>query len=786
MANETLRYLKLDFASHKNALLQRVRARWPRLWNDFLSNSFGIVLVELMAWVTTTLAFAINRLAGENYINTMTMRESAVRIGSNFGYALRGPVPASLPCEAVITTPQTVALIIAQGTPVRTAGPVPVAFEVSQDYTIEPGNLAPIQLIVEIAPGLSGANTLAALAVVTNGSVNVDLTDSSIDLTQYVQAGQVFATAVGGTEYGIVSIEGAPGAISNNRIVLADPWTGATGTTQAVVYDKRILLTQGQTVSDRYVSPANVVPNYSVRLTQTPVIEGSPRVLVNSAVWTRVSSFAEATADEEVFLVQTLTTGETIVTFGNGVFGKAIPTEALIELTYRVGGGTAGNVGLNSISTSITGLLESTSSPVTVTLSNTTSTGQGGRDAETLEEARVNIPYYVRANDRAVTLDDYQTLAQQFTDPAYGSVAYVRSLVRYENSLLEGNVVTLYAWTTGHAGGLANLSPQLKQALIDYMRTKAVGTDYVQVLDGLSQPVPISLRFKAYEGFSVVDTQRLVEETVNTTINALRPGQTLIFSDMVRSLDEVYGVASLEMSTPLQNLDTGSTIELLTVPQADFVYNLARNGAGTPVYSEVDGAFISLYEAQLPVFPVKAWSIRLFLGANELTVMPDLTAGYAMLLGENLSDNTEQAEDKTYLYRSRVNLLTGKVQLWLVGAPGDLTMQLIPVQGYSVDRNIDLYIGYTGENTQTKRREIRAALRSWSDGLAIGGTLYATQISGVTASRSNVTDVVASLNGVTSVTRVALDTAASAQERLTALDTELFALASIYVNNQVD
>jgi hypothetical protein len=26
----TLRYLKTDFQSHKDALLQRVRARWPR------------------------------------------------------------------------------------------------------------------------------------------------------------------------------------------------------------------------------------------------------------------------------------------------------------------------------------------------------------------------------------------------------------------------------------------------------------------------------------------------------------------------------------------------------------------------------------------------------------------------------------------------------------------------------------------------------------------------------------------------------------------------------------
>ncbi len=53
----TLRYLKVDYQSHKDALLQRIRDRWPRNWNDFLANSFGIVLVDIVAWGLATLAF---------------------------------------------------------------------------------------------------------------------------------------------------------------------------------------------------------------------------------------------------------------------------------------------------------------------------------------------------------------------------------------------------------------------------------------------------------------------------------------------------------------------------------------------------------------------------------------------------------------------------------------------------------------------------------------------------------------------------------------------------------
>jgi hypothetical protein len=133
-----------------------------------------------------------------------------------------------------------------------------------------------------------------------------------------------------------------------------------------------------------------------------------------------------------------------------------------------------------------------------------------------------------------------------------------------------------------------------------------------------------------------------------------------------------------------------------------------------------------------------------------------------------------------------VNLLTGKIQLWLKGAPGDLTMKLVPMQGYSSDRSINVYVGYSGDNSQTKRREIRAALRSWADGLPVGGTMYAKEISGVTVSKSNVSDAVASVVGVDTVNRVALDTPANTSDRINPVDFELLKLGNLIINNQVD
>lgn len=113
-------------------------------------------------------------------------------------------------------------------------------------------------------------------------------------------------------------------------------------------------------------------------------------------------------------------------------------------------------------------------------------------------------------------------------------------------------------------------------------------------------------------------------------------------------------------------------------------------------------------------------------------------------------------------------------------------MRLTTVQGYSAERAVNVYVGYTGENTLTKRREIRAALRAWSDGLPIGGAIYANRVSGISASKVSVADVVGSIANVDAVTRVALDTPANNEDRITAADFELLRLGNIVLNNQID
>src|SRR3546814_13543575 len=91
-------------------------------------------------------------------------------------------------------------------------------------------------------------------------------------------------------------------------------------------------------------------------------------------------------------------------------------------------------------------------------------------------------------------------------------------------------------------------------ALKNYLQTKAVGTDLVEIFDGTSRPVPVSLRFKVFGGFTVADTRRRLMDTLRSFITAMRPGAVVEYSNLVRALDEVSGVDTFNMATPIQDL----------------------------------------------------------------------------------------------------------------------------------------------------------------------------------------------------------------------------------------
>jgi predicted phage baseplate assembly protein len=148
--------------------------------------------------------------------------------------------------------------------------------------------------------------------------------------------------------------------------------------------------------------------------------------------WTRVDTLAGADPNDRVYL---LDAASGTVTCGDTLRGRAFQTgERVRALTYRCGGGSAGNVAPGAIST-IDGA-------AAVTVTNPFALA-GGADAETIDQAMTRIPAELSNHDRAVTASDFAQLA------AIQGVGRAECLPHFYPATLDqraAGVVTVIVW----------------------------------------------------------------------------------------------------------------------------------------------------------------------------------------------------------------------------------------------------------------------------------------------------------------------------------------------------
>jgi Baseplate J-like protein len=115
------------------------------------------------------------------------------------------------------------------------------------------------------------------------------------------------------------------------------------------------------------------------------------------------------------FVVEPEDEGRAELRFGDGELGRKPQADKTLKALYRVGNGSLGNVGADSIShlysedSNLFGILAEVANPIRNPIPAT-----GGQRAEPIEQVRLNAPQGFRTLQRAVTEADYAELAQQF------------------------------------------------------------------------------------------------------------------------------------------------------------------------------------------------------------------------------------------------------------------------------------------------------------------------------------------------------------------------------------
>jgi len=176
--------------------------------------------------------------------------------------------------------------------------------------------------------------------------------------------------------------------------------------------------THGQSVSEIMGSGSASTPDQNFTLKQSPLTyvqaptttgrQSTLQVLVSGVSWTEVPGLYNQGPSQQVFATLNQSDATTDVLFGDGVEGATLPTgQNNLQANYRIGSGSAGNVGTGALTTLI-------DRPLGVSGVINPAPATGGQDPQSIDDVRANAPQTVLTLGRAVSITDYQNFAATY------------------------------------------------------------------------------------------------------------------------------------------------------------------------------------------------------------------------------------------------------------------------------------------------------------------------------------------------------------------------------------
>lgn len=326
---------------------------------------------------------------------------------------------------------------------------------------------------------------------------------------------------------------------------------------------------EGETRQDTFVSDGT--PNQALTLSNTPVIYDSIRVDIDGQRWQQVDYFTDSKGRNE-YRIEFDSSWTGFIIFGNGQAGRVPTNGSEILVTYRIGGGTRGNIISGFIQTQRGFNVPGFDYAVSVTFRNYTK-GDYGYNGDTLEDIRRKLPEFVRTQNRAVSGLDYKTLGDQYVSSYNGQIG--KSLAVLRNYGCAGNIVDLYILARDGSNGLTQASDQLKIEFTDYMEDKKMITDNLCIRDGAIIQVDITLELtidKFFRKFSD-EIQSRVKVKLDDFFNLSNwdYGKTLKDSELMRYLSSIKEIKDIIVSFTTSDPDNSGTT---VVPK---YYEIIRN-----------------------------------------------------------------------------------------------------------------------------------------------------------------------------------------------------------------
>lgn len=445
-------YLAKDFNSFRSMMLDHLAANGPE-WTERHLADLGVTLVETLAYVGDYLSYYQDAVAAEAYLATARQRRSVRGHARLVDYVLGEGVSAR---TWVQLTPTHDDVRVAAGVPLllRTPGlPVNVSESAYADYGGEVfetahaahlrRGLGSLRLAAGVGPGSVTAQLLAPVEGLGAGDVLV-LHHLDSDLRYPVR----LIAAPDGVEIRWHERDALPEATPSGgdwmalgNIVLADhgrtreaplppvpisgnyaPILACAELTFAVPYDVKAAHAEPATQT-LAVDAAAAVP--ALALVERPRFAATDLV---RARWFARRDLLHAGDGERLFAVEPDGEAGVALRFGDGLRGARPQPEWDYRAVYRSGCGARGNIGVAALGHLVghKGLVKEVTNVVA---------GAGGRNAETLGQARSRAPQAGAEPRRCVLPRDYEAVVNAFPGVAGVTATRVWSAGRGEVTL---------------------------------------------------------------------------------------------------------------------------------------------------------------------------------------------------------------------------------------------------------------------------------------------------------------------------------------------------------------
>ena len=283
------------------------------------------------------------------------------------------------------------------------------------------------------------------------------------------------------------------------------------------------------------------------------VYEGPLSGGVSTAItYKYVPQISTATYLDKVFTTRVTSDGYTQLIFGNGFNGQIPTTNTAIVATYRTTDGAVGNLPINSIKY----ITSSVSSYVSIVSSSATS---GGADSESITSIKNNVARLYRAQDRAVSLQDYKDLILQIQGVSKATATYATNVVTLYPVPHQTDYPPAPTTDTGVTKVILPIDAPMKEAIEAYFSTRSmlgVTASVVNPVDfgGFAQyvectPVYVAITVHVKDNY----VQSWVKSDVDKAIKELLTfenvffGKTLTIGEVYRAALSVTGVDYVDL-----------------------------------------------------------------------------------------------------------------------------------------------------------------------------------------------------------------------------------------------